>query len=103
MTPGWLAVVIAAVLVFFPVLGNCASRSRVIPAVDAPVRGKLGTSTPGAEEKLNTITHRPCRNQIDQLHELGYERTSPRSPCSNRFPGDRIANDPRGRVRLQLR
>ena len=77
MTPGWLALIIAAALVALPVLGNLRpDLVSFLPSMRQYAgnwASALWTFAPGAEAKLNNLPHRPVRNQYDQLIELGYE------------------------------
>ncbi|MEU2177544.1 DUF3556 domain-containing protein [Nocardia sp. NPDC019219] len=72
----WLAVVIVAALMFFPVLGNLRpDLVSFLPSMRQYAgnwASALWAFAPGAEEKLNTIEHRPTTNQIDQLKAMGY-------------------------------
>ncbi|MBF6465739.1 DUF3556 domain-containing protein [Nocardia beijingensis] len=72
----WLAVVLVAALVFFPVLGNLRpDLVSFLPSMRQYAgnwASALWAFAPGAEEKLNTIEHRPTMNQIDQLKAMGY-------------------------------
>ncbi|MEU2120454.1 DUF3556 domain-containing protein [Nocardia niwae] len=72
----WLAVVIVAALVFFPILGNLRpDLVSFLPSMRQYAgnwASALWAFAPGAEEKLNTIEHRPTMNQIDQLKAMGY-------------------------------
>ncbi|GAA1023640.1 MULTISPECIES: DUF3556 domain-containing protein [Amycolatopsis] len=76
MTPGWLAVVIAAALLFFPILGNLRpDLVSFLPSMRQYAgnwASALWAFAPGAEAKLNTLPHRPTKNQVDQLQEMGY-------------------------------
>ena len=76
MSPAWLAVVIVAGLVFFPVLGNLRpDLVSFLPSM-RQYAGNWASAVwafaPGTEEKLNAVT-RPAANQVDQLQALGYE------------------------------
>ncbi|WP_083880871.1 DUF3556 domain-containing protein [Nocardia araoensis] len=72
----WLAVAIVAALAFFPILGNLRpDLVSFLPSMRQYAgnwASALWAFAPGAEEKLNTIAHRPTRNQIDQLRAMGY-------------------------------
>ncbi|MEU2032533.1 DUF3556 domain-containing protein [Nocardia amamiensis] len=72
----WLAVGIVAALVFFPVLGNLRpDLVSFLPSMRQYAgnwASALWAFAPGAEEKLNTIAHRPTLNQVDQLRAMGY-------------------------------
>lgn len=71
-----LTLVIVAALVFFPVLGNLRpDLVSFLPSMRQYAgnwASALWTFAPGAEEKLNSIAHRPTRNQVDQLQAMGY-------------------------------
>ncbi|MEU6827736.1 DUF3556 domain-containing protein [Nocardia beijingensis] len=72
----WLAVAIVAALAFFPILGNLRpDLVSFLPSMRQYAgnwASALWAFAPGAEEKLNTIAHRPTVNQIDQLRAMGY-------------------------------
>ncbi|MGW4326247.1 DUF3556 domain-containing protein [Nocardia sp. NPDC004573] len=72
----WLAAAIVAALLFFPVLGNLRpDLVSFLPSMRQYAgnwASALWAFAPGAEEKLNTIEHRPTMNQIDQLKAMGY-------------------------------
>ncbi|MBF6356486.1 DUF3556 domain-containing protein [Nocardia higoensis] len=74
----WLLALIAAALVFFPVLGNLRpDLVSFLPSMRQYAgnwASALWAFAPGAEEKLNTLEHRPTQNQIDQLLAMGYPR-----------------------------
>ncbi|UKD51826.1 DUF3556 domain-containing protein [Amycolatopsis sp. FU40] len=76
LTPGWLAVVIAAALLFFPILGNLRpDLVSFLPSMRQYAgnwASALWAFAPGAEAKLNTLPHRPTKNQVDQLQAMGY-------------------------------
>ncbi|MFD2470932.1 DUF3556 domain-containing protein [Amycolatopsis silviterrae] len=76
LTPGWLGVVIAAALLFFPVLGNLRpDLVSFLPSMRQYAgnwASALWAFAPGAEAKLNTLPHRPAKNQVDQLRAMGY-------------------------------
>ncbi|WP_406637830.1 DUF3556 domain-containing protein [Amycolatopsis sp. WGS_07] len=76
LTPGWLGVVIAAALLFFPVLGNLRpDLVSFLPSMRQYAgnwASALWAFAPGAEAKLNTLPHRPTKNQVDQLQAMGY-------------------------------
>jgi uncharacterized membrane protein YkgB len=76
MSPPWLAAVIAAGLLFFPVLGNLRpDLVSFLPSMRQYAgnwASALWAFTPGAEEKLNRV-NRPVANQIDQYQAIGYE------------------------------
>ena len=76
MTPPWLALVIAAALLFFPVLGNLRpDKVSFLPSL-RQYAGNWASAVwafaPGAETKLDRVT-RPARNQVDQFIAFGYE------------------------------
>ncbi|GAA4480058.1 DUF3556 domain-containing protein [Rhodococcus olei] len=76
MSPPWLALIIAAALLFFPVLGNVRpDKVSFLPSM-RQYAGNWASAVwafaPGAEEKLNRVT-RSAKNQIDQFVEYGYE------------------------------
>src|SRR5271157_5995125 len=76
MSPAWLAIVIVAGLVFFPVLGNLRpDLVSFLPSM-RQYAGNWASAVwafaPGTEGKLNAVT-RPAANQVDQLQALGYE------------------------------
>ncbi|WP_280248634.1 DUF3556 domain-containing protein [Nocardia abscessus] len=72
----WLAALIVAALVFFPVLGNLRpDLVSFLPSMRQYAgnwASALWAFAPGAEEKLNTIRRRPTLNQVDQLKAMGY-------------------------------
>jgi hypothetical protein len=76
MTPPWLALIIAAALLFYPVLGNLRpDKVSFLPSL-RQYAGNWASAVwafaPGAEAKLNRVT-RSAKNQIDQFIEFGYE------------------------------
>ncbi len=77
MSPPWLVLVIAAALLFFPVLGNLRpDLVSFLPSMRQYAgnwASALWAFAPGAEEKLNAVK-RPTGNQVDQLVALGYDR-----------------------------
>ena len=77
MSPPWLVLVIAAGLLFFPVLGNLRpDLVSFLPSMRQYAgnwASALWAFAPGAEEKLNAVK-RPAANQVDQLVALGYDR-----------------------------
>src|ERR1700739_3768353 len=104
MTPPWLALVIAAALLFYPVLGNLRPDKVVLLPSLRQYGGNwaspLWTFAPGAEAKLNRVT-RSAGNQVDQFVAFGYEPawaegTSPKTI------GGRGTQRP-GRARVLLR
>ncbi|NMO02727.1 DUF3556 family protein [Gordonia sp. TBRC 11910] len=75
MSPWWLALIIAAALLFFPVLGNIRpDKVSFLPSM-RQYAGNWATALwafkPGAEEKLNRVT-RSAPNQVDQFIAAGY-------------------------------
>ncbi|WP_416985774.1 DUF3556 domain-containing protein [Streptomyces sp. T028] len=76
MSSPWLAAGITAALVFFPVLGNLRpDLVSFLPSMRQYAgnwASALWAFAPGAEEKLNSLPHRPTRNQVDQLQAMGY-------------------------------
>ncbi|MFE9096314.1 DUF3556 domain-containing protein [Streptomyces sp. NPDC007264] len=76
MSSPWLAVGITAALLFFPVLGNLRpDLVSFLPSLRQYAgnwASALWVFAPGAEDKLNTLRHRPTKNQIDQLRAMGY-------------------------------
>lgn len=74
-SPLLLAALVAGLL-FFPVLGNLRpDLVSFLPSM-RQYAGNWASATwafaPGAEEKLNTLAHRPTKNQVDQLQAMGY-------------------------------
>src|ERR1700733_4550051 len=76
MSPPWLALVIAAALLFYPILGNLRPDKVSFLASMRQYAGNwasaVWTFAPGAEQKLNRVT-RSASNQIDQFVAAGYE------------------------------
>jgi hypothetical protein len=76
MTPPWLAFVIVAALLFYPVLGNLRpDKVSFLPSMRQYAgnwASALWTFAPGADQKLNNVT-RSASNQIDQFVAAGYE------------------------------
>ncbi|MFG2029527.1 DUF3556 domain-containing protein [Streptomyces sp. NPDC048825] len=76
MSSPWLAVGIAAGLAFFPILGNLRpDLVSFLPSMRQYAgnwASALWAFAPGAEEKLNSLPHRPTKNQVDQLQAMGY-------------------------------
>jgi Transmembrane protein of unknown function (DUF3556) len=76
MSPGWLVIVIAAALLFLPVLGNLRpDLVSFLPSMRQYAgnwASALWAFSPGAEDKLNTLPHRPTTNQLTQLQAMGY-------------------------------
>lgn len=80
MSSPWLTAGIIAALVFFPVLGNLRpDLVSFLPSMRQYAgnwASALWAFTPGAEDKLNSLPHRPTKNQVDQLQALGYSATA---------------------------
>ncbi|MFI7699547.1 DUF3556 domain-containing protein [Nonomuraea sp. NPDC049480] len=78
MSSPWLLAGIVAALVFFPILGNLRpDLVSFLPSMRQYAgnwASALWAFAPGAEEKLNTLPHRPTMNQVDQLQAMGYPR-----------------------------
>lgn len=76
MSPPWLALVVVAGLLFFPVLGNLRpDLVSFLPSMRQYAgnwASALWAFAPGAEAKLNSLSHRPTLNQVDQLQAIGY-------------------------------
>ncbi|MEV5954742.1 DUF3556 domain-containing protein [Streptomyces sp. NPDC051987] len=76
MSSPWLAAALAAGLLFFPVLGNLRpDLVSFLPSMRQYAgnwASALWVFAPGAEEKLNSLPHRPTKNQVDQLRAMGY-------------------------------
>jgi hypothetical protein len=76
MSSPWLTAGIAAGLVFFPVLGNLRpDLVSFLPSMRQYAgnwASALWAFAPGAEQKLNSLPHRPTKNQVDQLQAMGY-------------------------------
>ncbi|WAJ46450.1 DUF3556 domain-containing protein [Mycobacterium sp. Aquia_216] len=76
MTPPWLALVVAAALLFYPVLGNLRpDKVSFLPSMRQYAgnwASALWAFAPGAERKLNNVT-RSASNQLDQFVAAGYE------------------------------
>jgi len=76
MSSPWLTIGIAVALAFFPVLGNLRpDLVSFLPSMRQYAgnwASALWTFAPGAEQKLNTLPHRPTTNQVDQLQAMGY-------------------------------
>lgn len=74
-SPLLLAVIVAA-LIFFPVLGNLRpDLVSFLPSwrqYSGNWASALWAFAPGAEQKMNSLSHRPTTNQVDQLQALGY-------------------------------
>jgi uncharacterized membrane protein YkgB len=76
MTPAWLGLVVAAALLFYPILGNFRpDKVSFLPSM-RQYAGNWASAVwafaPGAEAKLNNVT-RSAKNQVDQFIEFGYE------------------------------
>ena len=76
MTPPWLALIIAAALLFYPILGNLRpDKVSFLPSM-RQYAGNWASAVwafaPGAEAKLDRVT-RSTRNQVDQFVAFGYE------------------------------
>lgn len=76
MTPPWLAAVIAAGLLCYPILGNLRpDKVSFLPSL-RQYAGNWASAVwafaPGAEDKLNRVT-RSAGNQVDQFVAFGYE------------------------------
>ncbi|EMF52900.1 MULTISPECIES: DUF3556 domain-containing protein [Streptomyces] len=78
MSSPWLTAGIAAALLFFPVLGNLRpDLVSFLPSMRQYAgnwASALWVFAPGAEQKLNSLPHRPTTNQVDQLQAMGYPR-----------------------------
>ena len=76
MSSPWLTAGIVAALVFFPILGNLRpDLVSFLPSMRQYAgnwASALWAFAPGAEEKLNSLPHRPTKNQVDQLQAMGY-------------------------------
>jgi len=76
MTPPWLAIVIVAALLFYPILGNLRpDKVSFLPSLRQYAgnwASALWSFAPGAEAKLNRVT-RSAENQVDQFVAFGYE------------------------------
>ncbi|MFJ8109157.1 DUF3556 domain-containing protein [Streptomyces sp. NPDC096132] len=76
MSSPWLTAGLVAALVFFPVLGNFRpDLVSFLPSMRQYAgnwASALWAFAPGAEEKLNSLPHRPTKNQVDQLQAMGY-------------------------------
>ncbi|MFJ9905828.1 DUF3556 domain-containing protein [Streptomyces sp. NPDC101152] len=76
MSSPWLTAGIAAALLFFPILGNLRpDLVSFLPSMRQYAgnwASALWVFAPGAEEKLNSLPHRPTQNQVDQLQAMGY-------------------------------
>ncbi|MER5226725.1 DUF3556 domain-containing protein [Streptomyces flaveus] len=76
MSSPWLTAGIAAALLFFPVLGNLRpDLVSFLPSMRQYAgnwASALWVFAPDAEQKLNSLPHRPTTNQVDQLQAMGY-------------------------------
>lgn len=76
MNPGWLAIVLAAALSFFPILGNLRpDLVSFLPAMRQYAgnwASAVWTFTPDAEQKLNRVT-RSSPNSADQYVAFGWD------------------------------
>jgi Transmembrane protein of unknown function (DUF3556) len=76
MTPPWLALLIAAGLLFYPILGNLRpDKVSFLPAMRQYAgnwASAVWTFAPGAEQKLDRVT-RTASNQLGQFVAVGYE------------------------------
>ena len=125
MSPPWLAILVTAALLFYPILGNFRpDKVSFLPSM-RQYAGNWASAVwafaPGAEAKLNRVT-RTAKNQVDQFVDIGYE---PQMGRCHHAAGDFVADvaqpgpgpvlraveEPaghrlpqcaRGRVRLQL-
>ena len=76
MSSPWLTVGVAAVLLFYPILGNFRpDKVSFLPSM-RQYAGNWASAVwafaPGAEAKLNKVT-RTAKNQVDQFIDFGYE------------------------------
>jgi hypothetical protein len=75
MSPPWLALVIGAALLFYPILGNLRpDKVSFLPSMrqySGNWASALWAFAPGTEEKLNRLT-RTTINQLDQFIAAGY-------------------------------
>ena len=73
MSPPWLALIIAAALLFYPVLGNLRpDKVSFLPSMRQYAgnwASAMWAFAPGAEAKLNKVT-RSAKNQIDQFDRI---------------------------------
>lgn len=76
MSSPWLAVGIASALLVFPMLGNLRpDLVSFLPSLrqySGNWAAGLWVFAPGAEEKLNSIPHKPAKNHTDQLVASGF-------------------------------
>ncbi|WP_181696195.1 DUF3556 domain-containing protein [Nocardia sp. GTS18] len=79
MSSPWLTLAIVVALAFFPIVGNLRpDLVSFLPSMRQYAgnwASALWAFAPGAEQKLNTIEHRPTLNQLEQLQAMGYEPT----------------------------
>ncbi|MEB3019609.1 DUF3556 domain-containing protein [[Mycobacterium] crassicus] len=98
MSPPWLVLVVAPIVLFLPVLGNIRPDKVSFLWSYRQYAGNWACSlwafAPGAEEKLNRVT-RPCGNLVDQFVQGGYEPAWAEATMQ-RFIGFRSLN-PQGR------
>jgi hypothetical protein len=77
MSSPWLTAGIVAALVFFPILGNLRpDLVSFLPSMRQYAgnwASAMWAFAPGAEQKLNSLAHRPTVNNVDQLKAMGYE------------------------------
>ncbi|NKX85989.1 DUF3556 domain-containing protein [Nocardia coubleae] len=77
MSSPWLTLAIVVGLAFFPIVGNLRpDLVSFLPSMRQYAgnwASALWAFAPGAEQKLNTIEHRPTLNQLEQLRAMGYE------------------------------
>src|ERR1700757_2948163 len=76
MSPRWLALVVTAAVLFYPILGNFRpDKVSFLPSM-RQYAGNWASAVwafaPGAEAKLNKVT-RTAKNQVDQFIDFGYE------------------------------
>ena len=78
MNPPWLILVIFAMLIFFPVLGNIRPDKGVFPALAAPVRRQLGCGAVGVcarcRGQAQSVDQTPDPPLIDQLEAIDVPR-----------------------------
>ena len=76
MSPPWLALLIAAALLFYPILGNLRpDKVSFLPAMRQYAgnwASAVWSFAPGAEQKLDRVT-RTASNQLEQFIAAGYE------------------------------
>jgi len=76
MSPPWLAILVTAALLFYPILGNFRpDKVSFLPSM-RQYAGNWASAVwafaPGAEAKLNRVT-RTAKNQVDQFVDSGFE------------------------------